>query len=147
MRLLVSLFLSMLIVSGCAQKADKIQPSYVSPLQYGDYSCKQIKAEINRVGRRMNEVAGVQDKTASNDAAAMGVGLVLFWPALFFIDSTDQRVELARLKGEFDALEQAAIQKNCTVAKEIQAVREADAARKQAVKQQVEEKSSSNINQ
>ena len=80
----------------------------------------------------MNEVAGVQDKTASSDSVAMGVGLILFWPSLFFIDSSDQRVELARLKGEFDALEQTAIQKNCTVAKEIQSVRADAAARKAA---------------
>lgn len=116
--------ISLVFLSACAQKADKIQAAYVSPLQYEDFSCTQIKGEINRVGRRMNEVAGVQDKTASGDAVAMGVGLVLFWPALFFINTSDQRVELGRLKGEFDALEQVAIKKNCSVAKQIQSVRE-----------------------
>lgn len=119
-------------LSACADHSDKIQPSYVSPLQYSDYSCSQIKAELGRVGRKMNEVAGVQDKTASNDSVAMGVGLVLLWPALFFIDTSDQHVELARLKGEFDALEQVAIQKKCTVAKEIEAVRAEAEARKAA---------------
>jgi hypothetical protein len=127
--LLISTCLAM---TACAERADKIQPSYVSPLQYSNFSCSQIKGELGRVGRKMNEVAGVQDKTASNDAVAMGVGLVLLWPALFFIESSDQRVELARLKGEFDALEQVAIQKNCTVAKEIETVRADAAARKAA---------------
>lgn len=122
-------------LSSCASKSDKVQASYVSPLQYSDFSCKQIKGEIGRVGRKMNEVAGVQDKTASDDAVAMGVGLVLLWPALFFIDGDDQHVELGRLKGEFDALEQAAIQKNCSVANEINAARAAEAARKAAAKQ------------
>lgn len=119
-------------LSACADHSDKIKPSYVSPLQYSDYSCSQIKSELGRVGRKMNEVAGIQDKTASNDSVAMGVGLVLLWPALFFIDSSDQHVELARLKGEFDALEQTAIQKNCKVAKEIESVRAEAAARKAA---------------
>ncbi len=122
-----------LALSACAQSSEKIQPSYVSPLQYDDYTCSQIKGEVGRVGRRMNEVAGVQDKTASNDSAAMGVGLILFWPALFFIDNTDQRAELGRLKGEFDALEQVAIKKDCGVADEIQAIRASDAARRQAL--------------
>ncbi len=126
------LLVSCLALTACADHSDKIQPSYVSPLQYSDFSCSQIKGEIARVGRKMNEVAGVQDKTASGDAVAMGVGLVLLWPALFFIDNSDQHVELARLKGEFDALEQVAIQKNCTVAKEIEAVRAEQAARKAA---------------
>jgi len=130
----IVLLISCLLLSACADHADKIQASYVSPLQYGDYSCKQIKAELGRVGRKMNEVAGIQDKTASDDSVAMGVGLILFWPALFFIDNSDQHIELARLKGEFDALEQAAIQKNCTVAKEIAQIREEDLKRKEAQK-------------
>lgn len=119
-----------LLVSACAQKSEKIQASYVSPLQYQDFDCQQIRGEISRVGRKMSEVAGVQDKTASNDAAAMGIGMVLFWPALFFIDNTDQRVELGRLKGEFDALEQAAIQKNCSVVNEIKEARAIEEKRK-----------------
>lgn len=40
----------------------------------------------------------------------MGVGLVLFWPALFFLAGDDQKEELARLKGEYEALEKASIQ-------------------------------------
>lgn len=132
--------LAALLLAGCAQSADKIKPTYVSPLQYSDYSCKQIKSEISRVGRKMNEVAGIQDKTASNDAVAMGVGLVLFWPALFFIDSSDQRVELGRLRGEFDALEQVAIQKDCAVAKEIQVIREEEQARIKAKQAQSQKK-------
>ena len=82
----------------------------------------------------MSEVSGIQDKTASNDSVAMGVGLVLFWPALFFIDSSDQKVEVARLKGEFDALEQAAIQKKCDVANEIEEARRIEADRQAAKK-------------
>lgn len=128
----IMLVASSVLVAACASQSDKIQPSYVSPLQYGNYSCSQIKGELGRVGRKMNEVAGVQDKTASDDSVAMGVGLVLFWPALFFIDSSDQHIELARLKGEFDALEQVAIQKNCKVAQEIKAVREEAEAQKKA---------------
>ena len=43
----------------------------------------------------------------------MGVGLVLFWPALFFIESDDQKEDVARLKGELKAVETAAIRKDC----------------------------------
>lgn len=129
-KVIALLLLSALSLSACADKADKISASYVSPLQYQDYSCKQIRGEIARVSRKMTEVAGVQDKIASNDSAAMGVGLIVFWPALFFIDSTDQRVEVARLKGEFDALEEVAVQKNCDVVKELNAARAAEAERR-----------------
>ena len=45
-----------------------------------------------------------------------GAGLILFWPALFFIGGTkEQEAEYARLKGEYEALDKVAIQKNCLV--------------------------------
>lgn len=108
-----------LVVSGCSSRSDKISAQYVSPLQYQSYNCNQIRMEMQRLGRRVNEVAGVQDSEATKDSVAMGVGLVLFWPALFFMIGKDQEQELSRLKGEYEALEQAAIQKDCNVAGEL----------------------------
>jgi hypothetical protein len=43
----------------------------------------------------------------------MGVGLVLLWPALFFLAGDDQKKQLASLKGEYEALHQAAIRQDC----------------------------------
>ena len=73
-----------------------------------------------RVSRKVAEVSGAQQKTATRDAVALGVGLVLFWPALFFMIGGDKKDELANLKGQFDALESAAIQKECSVVAEIE---------------------------
>jgi len=54
------------------------------------------------------------DQAAQNDAGIMAVGLILFWPVLFALGGTKQQeAEYARLKGEYDAAEQAAIQKKC----------------------------------
>ncbi|ODS56448.1 MAG: hypothetical protein ABS36_08675 [Acidobacteria bacterium SCN 69-37] len=106
--------LAALALTACASHTNEIPAAYVSPLQYQDYSCKQIGAELRRVSARAQQVAHDVDKNASGDSTAMAVGLVLFWPALFFIDGdTPQAQEYARLKGEFDALEQVAIQKDC----------------------------------
>lgn len=104
------------IVSGCASHPDKIPAQYASPMQYDGYKCKQIAAEMQRVSARVTELGGLQEKAASNSDVTMGVGLVLFWPALFFLDSNSaQAAEYGRLKGEFNALEQAGIQKNCAL--------------------------------
>ena len=54
----------------------------------------------------------------------MGVGLLLFWPALFILAGSDHSDELARLKGEYEALETAAIQKKCDIARQLQVARE-----------------------
>jgi len=101
-------------VSGCAKKPEDIKASYISPLTYDQYTCEQLGAEAQRVSARASEVMGVQQKKASGDAVAMGVGLILFWPALFFIKGgAETESEVARLKGEMDTIEQVAIQKQC----------------------------------
>lgn len=103
------------VIGGCASSPDKIQTSYVSPLQYKDHDCDQISGEMERVSRRVNELYGSLKKTADNDSAQMAVGMVLFWPALFFLEGGDgpEAAEYGRLKGERDALEKVAIQKKC----------------------------------
>ena len=46
----------------------------------------------------------------------MGVGMILFWPALFALGGTkEQEAEYGRLKGEYEAIQQAAIAKKCTL--------------------------------
>ncbi|WP_199221278.1 hypothetical protein [Maritimibacter sp. 55A14] len=105
-----------LIVTGCAKKSENIIASYVSPMEYEDHSCDQLAAEARRIFARTNRMMGVQDKKARNDKTAMGVGLVLFWPALFFLKGDAETAsEVARLKGQMEALEQASIRKTCGI--------------------------------
>lgn len=79
--------------------------------------CKQIAAELDRVERKINELYHRLGKTASNDSAQMAVGLILFWPTLFFLEGGDgpEAAEYARLKGEMEALEKVSIKKNCGI--------------------------------
>lgn len=86
--------------------------------------------EITRVSRRVSEISGVQQSQATKDSVALGVGLILFWPALFFMIGKDKEEELGRLKGEYEALEQTAIQKKCSVAEDIKAARESAPTKK-----------------
>jgi len=119
----ISVVITLFFVSGCATSPDKISASYVSPLQYQGYTCNQIKAELLRINRKILVVSGAQRKEATKDAVAMSVGLILFWPALFFLIGEDKKAELANLKGEYEALELAAIQKECEIAKELKEAR------------------------
>jgi hypothetical protein len=125
------------VVAGCSSSPDKISAAYVSPLQYQSYDCDQIRQELMRINSRVIEVTGQQQKTATKDAVAMGVGLVVFWPALFFLAAgEDKSAELGRLKGEYEALEKAAIEKKCSVATELQeAKRQREEAKKKTQEQ------------
>src|SRR5229473_918420 len=94
-------------LAACAKRADQIAASYVSPNQYEAYSCGKVAAEARRVSMRAAEVAGLQDQKANSDAGVVAVGVIVFWPALFLVHGNDeQSAELARLKGELEALEQ-----------------------------------------
>lgn len=99
---------------GCASSSDEIGAQYVSPVQYQSYDCQQIAAEQQRVSARVSQLKGEVDDNATGDAVATGVGLILFWPALFFIDGDGPEAnEYARLKGEHEALQRASIEKKC----------------------------------
>jgi hypothetical protein len=101
-------------LSGCASSSDDIAAAYVSPLAYDTYTCPQLSGELQRISARVHEVTGTVDQKATNDKVAMGVGLVLFWPALFFLKGNGpEQEELARLKGEYDAVNQEMIKDNC----------------------------------
>lgn len=121
----ITCFMLGLSLSACAKSSAEIPAQYISSAQYSSYSCRQIESEMQVLSRRVSELGGQVDKTASDDAAQMAVGLILFWPTLFFLDGdTPQAAEYARLKGEFDALEKAAIQKDCRITVERPAVKQ-----------------------
>jgi len=104
------------MLAGCAKEASQVGPTYVSPVTYESYTCQQLAEEAQRVSARAAEAAGVQDQKATNDKVAMGVGIVIFWPALLFTKGNDENTaDLARLKGSMDAIEQASIAKHCGI--------------------------------
>lgn len=114
---IASFLLAQLSLAACTKKADNIAAAYISPIAYDGHSCKQIREEMQRVSARAAEVAGIQDNASTNDKIAMGVGLVVFWPALFLLSGGNEAnaAELARLKGTLQALEQTGIKKNCGI--------------------------------
>jgi hypothetical protein len=106
------------LLAGCADAPEKIATSYVSPLEYQSFDCQQLSAELMRVTTKANELAGTLQQASSNDSTKMGVGLILFWPTLFFLSgNTPQTAEFAQLKGRRDAIEQEAIMKKCALPK------------------------------
>lgn len=101
-------------LAGCATGSKDIAPTYVSPLQFQTYECQQLQMEAQRIQGRVSELGGRLDQAASNDKAIAGVGMILFWPALFALGGTKQQeAEYGRLRGEYEAIQQASVQKKC----------------------------------
>ena len=104
------------IISSCSNSSKEIIAEYVSPQQYSQYDCVQLNAELMRVSGKVRTLTGKLDKNNENDKTATAITLILFWPAVFFLGGTkEEEAQYARLKGEYDALEQASILKKCSM--------------------------------
>lgn len=104
----------LMVISGCAKRADQITTQYVSPLSYDSYNCEQVLEETSRLDSKLTEVTKQVNNRAYLDLMQFSVGVLLFWPALLVLGDDDaQNAELARLKGENEAIEKSAVAKNC----------------------------------
>ena len=105
-----------LALMGCASKSSDIMPAYVSPVTYQSYTCHQLGLEAQALSTRAAQVSGAQDQKRTSDAVATGVAVVVFWPAAFLVGGDGpMAAELANLKGQMVAVEQASVQKNCAI--------------------------------
>jgi hypothetical protein len=67
------------------------------------------------VSARAAVASGAQDQNATNDTIVTTAAVILFWPAAFMIKGNGANAqEVAQLKGDKDAIEQANVQKNAT---------------------------------
>lgn len=112
---ILSLLSSMILITSCASSPEEISTTHVSPARYMNYDCEQVSMEMRHVGRQVNDLHFELQEEADADAAQMSVGLILFWPTLFFLEGGDdvRAGEYSRLKGEKIALEDAAAMKKC----------------------------------
>ena len=103
-----------LALGGCATSSKDVASAYVSPMQFQAYDCDQLASESQRINARVAQLSGRLDTAAKNDKALVGVGVLLFWPALFALGGTKQQeADYSRLKGEYDAVQQSAVLKKC----------------------------------
>jgi hypothetical protein len=106
-----------LIVIGCATQPVKER---LSVPVYDLFECPQLAEEAQSVAITAAEIAGLP-RQAGEPFVRRG-DLVVFWPAAFEARTggSTGSAELARLKGEFDAIQQAAMQKSCSIRFEAQ---------------------------
>ena len=104
------------MLAACATPPKDIAPAYVSPVLYQNLTCQQLAAEAARVSAAAAVASGQQEAQQGRDAVAVTTAVVLFWPALFFVQGDKANAaEIARLKGEMQAIEQANISKGCGI--------------------------------
>ena len=104
----------MLLVSGCASRAVDVPPLPTSPEAFAGWPCPRIDEELDTVQQRAADLAYSVDERAGNNILALGIGAVVFWPALLAMRTDGpEAAELTRLKGRFEALNEAARRVSC----------------------------------
>ena len=103
------------ILAACASPPDEIISSYVSSLEYGHLDCKQLGIEANRRNERLTVLHNELETEAKADEAQAAIGIILFWPTLFFLEGGDdaRAAEHSHLKGEIEAMNSLLMEKNC----------------------------------
>ncbi|MEL6793505.1 MAG: hypothetical protein AAFP78_08635 [Pseudomonadota bacterium] len=108
------------ILSGCASTSKNVSAAYVSPTPYHSWSCDELTAERGRLREKVSEVALAQDNKAGGDTVAVAAAVIIFLPAVAFLAAGEDRSpELARLKGEFDAVTEVAVEKDCISSQQV----------------------------
>ncbi|CCD85926.1 conserved exported protein of unknown function (lipoprotein) [Bradyrhizobium sp. ORS 285] len=113
---LLGALLGALALGACASSSADITPTYVSPMIFQSYNCQQLAMEAQSVSSRAAVLSGAQDKQRTNDTIATTAAVVVFWPAAFLVGGDKQTAaELANMKGQMVAIEQASIAKKCNI--------------------------------
>ncbi|MDQ2778299.1 MAG: hypothetical protein M3Y32_01945, partial [Pseudomonadota bacterium] len=74
--------LSCLLLQGCITRATDVKPVAADPSEFLGWSCVRIDDELDAVQYRAADVAYAVDERAGNNILALGLGVMVFWPAL-----------------------------------------------------------------
>ena len=110
--------IAVFFVSACggmmSQPANPVQS-----MQYGDEkkSCRFLQQEVEAVETDIQVKAGKKTNKTVSNVALGAVGLVLFWPALFFMDfSKKEQIEINALERRRASLLRMGIDRACSFA-------------------------------
>jgi len=99
----------LLLLAGCAKSPESIAPSYVSDLNYQSLECKQLAQEDARLTQALATASTQQKNARTNDM----VGIALIGLPVSSMSGDNIAPEIARLKGEKEAIHRTMLAKRC----------------------------------
>lgn len=94
---------------GCAKSPESIAPSYISASKYDALKCGEIADETGRISEALSRASMQQENARTNDT----VGVLLIGLPVSSMSGDNIAPEVARLKGEAEALRAASLKKHC----------------------------------
>ncbi|HDZ26272.1 MAG TPA: hypothetical protein ENH65_07135 [Candidatus Aminicenantes bacterium] len=99
----------MVSLQGCATKPENITPAYITHLAYTRWTCDQLGEEQTRLVSAISSASDAQRQARTNDI----IGIICIGLPVSSLSGANQASNIARLKGELEAMQKAVIQKNC----------------------------------
>jgi hypothetical protein len=99
-----------LALAACAQSPESIAPAYVSELPYDTFTCSQLAQEEARVEGALAAASKQQSDARTGDT----VGVILLGLPTSTLSGSNVASQVASLKGQQIAIQQAETKKNCS---------------------------------
>lgn len=109
MRKIAILVMAISLVA-CAKSPESIAPSYVSDITYRQVSCSDLSVESARLNQALATASTQQEQARGNDT----VGVLLLGLPVSSLSGDNIAPEIARLKGELEAIHRVSLQKKCS---------------------------------
>jgi hypothetical protein len=100
----------MCAVTACAKSPESIAPAYVSEINFQHWNCVQLGEESARLSQALAQASTQQENARTNDT----VGVILIGLPVSSLSGDNIAPEIARLKGETEAVRKVSIGKGCT---------------------------------
>lgn len=97
-------------LTACAPTPESIQPSYVSEVPYQSWTCTQLSEETGRLNAALATASTQQNSARSNDVA----GVILLGLPVGSMSGQSIAPQIARYKGEQEAVHRAMIRNSCS---------------------------------
>jgi hypothetical protein len=104
----VCIFLVGVIVGGCATRPESISATYVSHEKYAGRDCGQLALDMSHARAELQKFSSLQNSKANTDAATVFFILI---PTSKL--SGDHAGDVAKWKGEVEAVDTASIKAGC----------------------------------
>lgn len=104
------LSLAVAVISGCASRPESISASYVSHEKYIGNECTVLATNMADARAELGKYSDLQNEKANGDA----VGVFLLGIPFSQL-SGDHEADVAKWKGEIEAIETAQIKNNCKI--------------------------------
>jgi len=101
--------ITLLGLGACAPTPESIQPAYVSEVPYQSWTCIQLGEELGRLNNALSTASAQQSTARSNDVA----GVILLGLPVGSMSGQSIAPQIARYKGEQEAVNRAMIRNSC----------------------------------